>query len=76
MVRDITTTYNVWNIDEKSTKNCMVPKSRTPWKHGDHSSKSTTGTLKKFIIRYDYSIMAAANVTNTRKDTDNFLVIR
>jgi hypothetical protein len=50
MVRDITTTYNVWNIDEKVPENCRRSawaKSRTTGKYGDYSSQSPNGTFKK-----------------------------
>jgi hypothetical protein len=53
-------------------------KIKNSWKHGDHSSKAQLGLSKKFIIRYDYSIMAAANVNMRFKTNDllssNFVV--
>ena len=66
MIRDITTTYNVWNIDEDEyqkianaipTENQELPESTEIT-----APKAQLGIAKKFIIRYDYSIQAAANV--------------
>jgi hypothetical protein len=70
MVRDITT-YNVWNIDERNIKNCRR-RTRTKSRELPESTRITApkaqlGLSKKFIIRYDYSIMAAANVNNAPK---------
>lgn len=66
MVRDITTTYNVWNIDEKEYQKIAdaVPgqNQELPESTEITAPKAQLGLSKKFIIRYDYSIMAAANV--------------
>lgn len=66
MLRDITTTYNVWNIDEKEYQKIAnaIPgeNQELPEKHGNYSSKSTGWIAKKFIIRYDYSIQGHTNV--------------
>jgi hypothetical protein len=64
MVRDITTTYNVWNIDEKEYLADAVPgqNQELPESTEITAPKAQLGLSKKFIIRYDYSIMAAANV--------------
>jgi hypothetical protein len=66
MVRDITTTYNVWNIDEKEYQKIAnaVPgqNQELPESTEITAPKAQLGVSKKFIIRYDYSIMAAANV--------------
>ncbi|TDE04693.1 PorV/PorQ family protein [Flavobacterium hiemivividum] len=66
MVRDITTTYNVWNIDEKEYQKIAdaIPgqNQELPESTEITAPKAQLGLSKKFIIRYDYSIMAAANV--------------
>jgi hypothetical protein len=66
MVRDITTTYNVWNIDEKQYQKIAdaVPgqNQELPESTEITAPKVQLGLSKKVIIRYDYSIMAAANV--------------
>jgi len=66
MVRDITTTHNVWNIDEKEYQKIAdaIPgqNQELPESTEITAPKAQLGLSKKFIIRYDYSIMAAANV--------------
>jgi hypothetical protein len=77
MVRDITTTYNVWNIDEKEYQKIAdaVPgqNQELPESTEITAPKAQLGLSKKFIIRYDYSIMAAANV-NMRFAKTNDLI--
>lgn len=66
MLRDITTTYNVWNIDEKEYQKIAnaIPgeNQELPESTEITAPKAQLGIAKKFIIRYDYSIQAAANV--------------
>ena len=66
MLRDITTTYNVWNIDEKEYQKIAdaIPgqNQELPENTEITAPKAQLGIAKKFIIRYDYSILAAANM--------------
>lgn len=66
MVRDITTTYNVWNIDEKEYQKIAdaVPGQNQDLPESTEitAPKAQLGLSKKFIIRYDYSLLAAANL--------------
>ena len=66
MVRDITTTYNVWSIDEQEYQKIAnaIPgeNQELPESTEITAPKAQLGIAKKFIIRYDYSIQAAANV--------------
>lgn len=66
MLRDITTTYNVWNIDEDEyeTIKGAIPgeNQELPETTEITLPKAQFGVSKKFIIRYDYSILAAANL--------------
>ncbi|WP_449404232.1 putative type IX sorting system protein PorV2 [Flavobacterium rhamnosiphilum] len=66
MLRDITTTYNVWNIDEEEYKKIAnsIPgeNQELPESTEITAPKAQLGIAKKFIIRYDYSILAAANM--------------
>ena len=66
MLRDITTTYNVWNIDEEEYKkiaNAIPDKNQElPESTEITAPKAQLGIAKKFIIHYDYSILAAANM--------------
>ena len=66
MLRDITTTYNGWNSDEKEHQKIAnaIPgeNQELPESTEITAPKAQLGIAKKFIIRYDYSIQAAANV--------------
>ena len=66
MVRDITTTYNIWNIDEEEFEKIS---SAIPGENQDLPEsteitlpKAQLGISRKFEYRYDYSILAAFNV--------------
>lgn len=65
MLRDITTTYNVWSIDESEYKKIAdaIPgqNQELPESTEITAPKAQLGLSKKFIIRYDYSILAAVN---------------
>lgn len=77
MVRDITTTYNVWNIDEAEYKKIAnaIPgeNQELPESTEITAPKAQLGIAKKFIIHYDYSILAAANM-NMRFTKTNDLI--
>ncbi|WP_294738108.1 PorV/PorQ family protein [uncultured Flavobacterium sp.] len=66
MLRDITTTYNVWNIDEEeyATVRDAVPgeNQELPETTEITLPKAQLGFAKKFMIRRDYSVLAAANL--------------
>ncbi len=77
MIRDITTTYNVWNINEDEYKKIAnaIPgeNQELPESTEITAPKAQLGLSKKFIIRYDYSLMAAANL-NLRFTRTNDLI--
>ncbi len=77
MLRDITTTYNVWNIDEdeyqKIANSIPGENQELPESTEITAPKAQLGIAKKFIIRYDYSILAAANI-NMRFAKTNDLI--
>ena len=77
MLRDITTTYNVWNIDEdeyqKIANSIPGENQELPESKEITAPKVQVGIAKKFIIRYDYSILAAANM-NMRFAKTNDLI--
>ena len=66
MLRDITTTYNVWSIDEaeyqKIANTIPSQNQELPESTEITAPKIQLGMSKKFIIHYDYSVMAAANI--------------
>ncbi|MFV8373889.1 PorV/PorQ family protein [Flavobacterium sp. LB1P62] len=77
MLRDITTTYNVWNIDEAEYKKIAnaIPgeNQELPESTEITAPKVQLGIAKKFIIHYDYSVLAAANM-NMRFAKTNDLI--
>lgn len=66
MLRDITTTYNIWNINEKEyekIKDAVAGENQElPESTEITLPKAQLGIARKFIIRHDYSILAAANL--------------
>jgi hypothetical protein len=77
MLRDITTTYNVWSIDEAEYKKIAdaIPgqNQELPESTEITAPKAQLGLSKKFIIRYDYSILAAANINMQFAQTNDIL---
>ena len=74
MLRDITTTYNIWSINEEkfeSISNAIPGENQDlPEKTEITLPKAQFGLAKKFIIRHDYSLLAAANL-NMRFERTN-----
>jgi hypothetical protein len=66
MVRDITTTYNTWTINEEEyekIKNAVpLQNQELPETTEITAPKAQLGISKKYIIRYDYSLLAATNL--------------
>lgn len=66
MLRDITTTYNVWAIDEDEYQKIKdaVPGQNQEMPETSEITlpKAQLGLSKKFTIHYDYTILAAANL--------------
>jgi len=77
MLRDITTTYNVWSIDEAEYKKIAnaIPgqNQELPESTEITAPKVQLGLSKKFIVRYDYSILAAANINMQFAKTNDIL---
>lgn len=77
MLRDITTTYNVWNIDEEefATISDAVPGENQDLPETTEITlpKAQLGFAKKFVIRYDYSILAAANLNMRFAKTNDII---
>ena len=77
MLRDISTTYNVWSIDEAEYKKIAdaIPgqNQELPESTEITAPKAQLGLSKKFIIRYDYSLLAAANVNMVFTKTNDLL---
>ena len=66
MLRDITTTYNIWSIDEAEYKKIAdaIPgqNQELPESTEITAPKAQLGLSKKFIFHYDYSLLAATNI--------------
>jgi hypothetical protein len=66
MVRDITTTYNIWNIDEEEFEKIAnaIPGENQDLPESTEITlpKAQLGISRKFEYRYDYSILAAFNL--------------
>lgn len=77
MLRDVLTTYNVWTINEKEFKKISnaIPgqNQELPESTEITAPKAQLGLSKKFIIRYDYSILAAANINMQFTQTNDII---
>lgn len=66
MLRDITTTYNVWAIDEdkyNSIKDAVSGQNQEPPESTEITlPKAQLGIAKKFEFHYDYTLLAAVNL--------------
>ncbi|HEX9979467.1 MAG TPA: PorV/PorQ family protein [Flavobacterium sp.] len=66
MLRDITTTYNIWNIDEDAYAEVQEAvegqNQELPESTEITLPKAQLGMARKYTIRYDYSILAAVNL--------------
>tara|TARA_R110002111_G_scaffold79118_1_gene125330 strand:+ start:14318 stop:15418 length:1101 start_codon:yes stop_codon:yes gene_type:complete len=77
MARDITTTYNAWSIDEDKYEEIRSSvegqNQELPETTEITIPKLQIGMSKKWIIRYDYSLLAAANL-NMRFAENNDII--
>lgn len=77
MLRDITTTYNIWNINEKEFEKIqgavLGENQELPETTELTLPKAQLGIARKFIIRYDYSLLASLNL-NMRFTQTNDLI--
>ena len=66
MLRDITTTYNVWAIDEdkyNEIRDAVAGQNQEPPESTEITlPKAQIGIAKKFDLHYDYSLLAAVNL--------------
>lgn len=77
MLRDITTTYNTWTINEEKYQDIQdaIPgeNQELPETSEITLPKAQLGVAKKYIIRYDYSITAAANLNMQFAQTNDII---
>lgn len=77
MVRDITTTYNIWNIDEgefEKISNAIPGENQDlPESTEITLPKAQLGVSRKFEYRYDYSILVAFNLNMQFAQTNDII---
>lgn len=77
MLRDITTTYNIWNINEEAYQKIAdaIPgqNQEVPESTEITLPKAQLGTAKKFIFHEDYSLLAAANMNVQFTQTNDII---
>jgi hypothetical protein len=80
LLRDITTTYNTWRIDTKKYEaiaNAIPGENQElPETSEITLPKAQVGLSKKWIVRYDYSILAAANLNMQFAQTNDLISTR
>ena len=77
MVRDITTTYNIWNINEeafKTIKDAIPTENQTlPETTEITLPKAQLGVSKKFTFHYDYTLKTAAQLNMQFAQTNDII---
>lgn len=77
MLRDITTTYNTWSINEEEfekIKNAVPGQNQElPETSEITLPKAQLGMSKKFIIRYDYTLLASTNLNMQFAQTNDLI---
>jgi hypothetical protein len=75
MLRDITTTYNIWNINEdrfNDISNAIPGQNQElPETTEITLPKAQFGIAKKFIIRHDYSLLVSSNLNMRFEQTND-----
>ena len=77
MLRDITTTYNIWNINEEeyaTIKNAVAGQNQDlPESTEITAPKAQLGMSKKMTFNYDYSLLVAANLNMQFTQTNDLI---
>lgn len=77
MLRDITTTYNIWNVNETEyakIKNAVAGQNQdAPESTEITLPKAQFGISKKFEFHYDYTLLAAANLNMEFAKTNDII---
>lgn len=77
MLRDITTTYNVWAIDEdkyEEIRDAVAGQNQDPPESTEITfPKAQLGIAKKFDFHYDYTLLAAVNLNMQFTKTNDIL---
>ncbi|WP_458294224.1 putative type IX sorting system protein PorV2 [Flavobacterium poyangense] len=77
MLRDITTTYNVWNIDEEEYKKISdaIPGENNTLPESTEITlpKAQIGVSRKIDFHYDYSLLIATNLNMRFEQTNDII---
>ena len=77
MFRDITTTYNIWNINEEEyekIRDAVEGQNQEPPETTELTMpKAELGIARKFIIRHDYSLLASMNLNMRFAQTNDLI---
>lgn len=77
MLRDITTTYNIWNINEEEYQKIAdaIPGQNQEMPESTEITlpKAQLGVAKKFIFQEDYSLLATANMNMQFTQTNDLI---
>ncbi|MFD0864124.1 PorV/PorQ family protein [Sungkyunkwania multivorans] len=73
MLRDITTTYNTWQIDEDAlqTSNPNIPEQRLPETMEITKPKMQLGIARNFTFHYDYTLRAELDLNMRFAETND-----
>ncbi|WP_264544855.1 MULTISPECIES: PorV/PorQ family protein [Flavobacterium] len=80
MVRDVTTTYNIWNINEEEFQKIKDAQTQTPLQNQDLPEnseitlpKAQLGVARKFDFHNDTSLLASANLNMQFQQTNDII---
>ncbi|WP_310556258.1 PorV/PorQ family protein [Flavobacterium sp.] len=80
MLRDITTTYNIWNIDEEEFKKIKDAQTLNPLQNQDLPEtseitlpKAQFGMAKKIVFHNDMTLLASANLNMQFQQTNDII---
>lgn len=80
MLRDITTTYNIWNIDEEEFQKIKDAQTQNPLQNQDLPEtseitlpKAQLGMAKKFEFHNEMSLLASANLNMQFQQTNDLI---
>lgn len=80
MIRDVTTTYNIWNINEEEFQKIKDAQTQSPLQNQDLPEnseitlpKAQLGVARKFDFHNDMSLLASANLNMQFQQTNDII---
>ncbi|WP_143161912.1 putative type IX sorting system protein PorV2 [Flavobacterium terrae] len=80
MIRDVTTTYNIWNINEEEFQKIKDAQTQSPLQNQDLPEnseitlpKAQLGAARKFDFHNDMSLLASANLNMQFQQTNDII---